>query len=123
MHEAVPVDPPVNLNFKFPIGPRRIPLKPINHVDCVKEISVWTKRLTTVKRVKSYHKQSVREAKANKSMPSSRKKTPPRSSNRKVQKHLNALTDIAYHRSRAADRVPLATKSGTTKISDCKGYL
>ena len=123
MRDAVPVDPPVNLNFKFPIGPRRTPLKPINHVDCVKEVSVWTKRSTTVKRLQSYHKQGYREARANKVMPSSRKKTPPRSSNRKVQKHLDQMTTIAYHRSRAADRVPLAKELGKTKTSVCKGYL
>ena len=41
---------PVNLYFKFPIGPRRNPLKPYNHVKCVKEVSVWTKRSTTVKK-------------------------------------------------------------------------
>ena len=56
MREAVPVDPPVNLNFKFPIGPHRTPLKPINHVDCVKEVSVRTKRSTAVKKLKSYQK-------------------------------------------------------------------
>ena len=56
-------------------------------------------------------------------MPSSRKKTPPRSSNRKVQKHLDAFTNIAYHRSRAAHRVPLPKESGQTLTSDCAGYL
>ena len=123
MRDAVPVDPPVNLNFKFPIGPCRTPLKPYNHVDCVKEVAVWTKRTTAVQRLKSYHKQSCREAKAHKSMPSSRKQTPPRSSNRKVQKHLNAVSNMMYHRSNAAKRVPLATKSGVTEVSDCKRYL
>ena len=123
MRDDVPVDPPVNLNFKFPIGPSRTPLKPINHVDCVQEVSVWTKRSTTVKRLQSYHKQGYREARANKVMPSTRKKTPPQSSNRKVQKHLEQMTNMAYHRSRAADRVILATESGTTDISVCKGYL
>ena len=33
------------------------------------------------------------------------------------------MAHIAYHRSRAADRVPLATESGKTDISDCKRYL
>ena len=33
------------------------------------------------------------------------------------------MTNIAYHRSRAADHVPLATELSTTKISVCKGYL
>ena len=65
MCNAIPVNPPVNLNFKFPIGPRRTPLKPYNHVECVKEVSVWTKRSTSVERLHSYHKQGYREAKAN----------------------------------------------------------
>ena len=52
----IPVNPPVNLNFKFPIGPRTYPLKPYNHVECVKEVSVWTKRSTSVKQLHSYHK-------------------------------------------------------------------
>ena len=94
--------PDVSLNFNFPIGPCRNPLKPYNHVDCVKEVSVWTDRSTTVDRLHSYHKQGHRVARANKSMPSSRKKTPPRSSNPKVQKHLNKMADMAYHRSKAA---------------------
>ena len=123
MRDDVPVDPPVNLNFKFPIGPSRTPLKPINHVDCVQEVSVWTKRSTTVKRLQSYHKQGYREARANKVMPSTRKKTPPRSSNRKVQKHLDAVTNMMYHRSRAAHRIPLANESGQTSTSGCAGYL
>ena len=123
MCNAIPVNPPFNLNFKFPIGPCRNPLKPYNHVECVKEVSVWTERSTTVKQLHSYHKQEHREAKANKSMPSSRKKTPPRSSNQKVQKHLNQMMNMAYHQSRAANRVPLAKESGKTEKSDCSGYL
>ena len=112
MCNAIPVNPPINLNFKSPIGPRRTPLKPYNHVDCVQEVSVWTNRSTTVNRLHSYHKQGHRVARANKSMPSSCKKTPPRLFNRKVQKHLNQMTNIAYHQSRAADRVPLTKESG-----------
>ena len=50
MCATIPVNPLVNLNFKFPIGPRRNPLKPYNHVECVKEASVWTKRSVTVKK-------------------------------------------------------------------------
>ena len=123
MRDAVPVDPPVNLHFKFPIVPCRTPLKPINHVDCVKEVLVWTKRSTAVKKLKSYHKQSYREARANKVMPSLRKKTPPRSSNRKVQKHLDQMKNMAYHQSRAADCVPLVKESETTDKSVCAGYL
>ena len=123
MCDAIPVDLPVNLNFKFPIGPRRNPLKPYNHVDCVQEVSVWTNRSTTVDRLHFYHKQGHRVARANKNMPSSRKKTPPRLSNRKVQKHLNQLTNMVYHRSRTHNRVPLAKESEKTEISDCKRYL
>ena len=108
MCDTIPINPPVNLNFKFPIGPRRTPLKPYNHVECVKEVSVWTKRSTSVKRLHSYYKQGHREARANKSMPSLRKKTPPRSSNRKVQKHLDQMTNMTYHQSRAANCVTLA---------------
>ena len=121
--DAIPVNQHVNLNFKFLIDPRRNPLKPYNHVDCVQEVSVWTNRSTTVQRLHSYHKQGHRKAKANKSMPSSRKKTPPRLSNRKVQKHLDQMTNMVYHWSRAANRVPLARESGTTEKSVCAGYL
>ena len=121
--DAKPVTQPINLNFKFPIGPRRNPLKPYNHVDCVQEVSVWTNRSTTVQQLHSYHKQGHRIKRENKSMPSSRKKPPPRSSNRKVQKHLDQMTNMAYHQSRAADRVPLARESGTTTKSICTGYL
>ena len=49
MCDAIPVIFPVNLKFKFPIGSRRNPLKPYNQVECVKVVSVWTKRSTTVK--------------------------------------------------------------------------
>ena len=49
MCNAIPVNLPVNLNFKFPIGSHIIPLKPYNYVECVTETSVWTKRSTTVK--------------------------------------------------------------------------
>ena len=49
MCDAIPVNLPVNLNFKFSIGPCRTLLKPYNHVECVKEVSVWTKRSTSVK--------------------------------------------------------------------------
>ena len=84
---------------------------------------MWTNRSTTVDRLHSYHKQGHRVARANKNMSSSRKKTPPRSSNPKVQIHLNKMAEMAYHRSNAADRVPLATESGTTNINDCRRYL
>ena len=109
--DTIPINPPVNLNFEFSIGPHTNTLKPYNHVAYVTETSVWTKRSTTVKQLYSYHKQGYREARANKSMSSSRKKTPPRLSNRKVQKHLNQMTNMAYHQSRAANRVPLAKSS------------
>ena len=33
------------------------------------------------------------------------------------------MTNKAYHRSRAADRVPLAKESGKTEKTFCKGYL
>ena len=56
-------------------------------------------------------------------MPSSRKKTPPRLSNRKVQKHLDQIPSMAYHRSRAAKRVTLAKESRKTEESACAGYL
>ena len=56
-------------------------------------------------------------------MPSSRKKTPLRLSNRKVQKHLDQMTNMAYHQSKAANRVPLAKESGKTVRSDCTRYL
>ena len=124
MCDDTPVMPDVNLNFNFPLGPyNRNPLKPYNHVYCVQEVSVWTDRSTTVNRLHSYHKQGHRVARANKNMPSSRKKTPPRSSNPKVQKHLNKMADMAYHRSKAADRLPLARESGKTNIGYCKRYL
>ena len=122
MCDDIPVIPDVNLNFNFPIGPRRNPLKPYNHVDCVQEVSVWTNCSTTMQQLHSYHKQGHRIARANKSMPSSRKKTPPRLSNRKVQKHLDQMTNMAYHQSRAADRVTLAKETGKTEISVCKGH-
>ena len=82
-----------------------------------------TKRSTSAQRLECYHKQGHRVERANKGMPSSRKKTPPRSSNRKVQKHLDAFTNIVYHQSRVAHRVPLAKESGQTSTSDCAGYL
>ena len=123
MCNDTPVMPDVNLNFNFPIGPCRNLLKPYNHIDCVQEVSVWTDCSTTVDRLHSYHKQGHRVARANKNMPSSRKQTPPRLSHPKVQKHLNKMADMAYHRSKAADRVPLATESGTTNINDCRRYL
>ena len=84
---------------------------------------MWTNRSTTVNQLQSYHRQGHRVERANKSMPSLRKKTPPRLSNWKVQKQLNQTTSMAYHRSNAADRVPLVTESGKTEISDCKHYL
>ena len=113
----------VNLNFNYPIGPCRNTLKPYNHVACVTEMSVWIKCSTTVQRLDCYHKQGHRVARANKSMSSSRKKTPPRSSNRKVQKHLDQITKTAYHQRRAIHRVHLAKESGQTPTSDCVGYL
>ena len=123
MCDVIPVNPPVNLNFKFPIGPCRNPLKLYNHIECVKEVSVWTKRSTSVKLLHGYYKKRHREAKTNKFMPSLRKKTPSRSSNRKVQKHLDQMTNMSYHQSREADRVPLAKDSSKTEKSVCKGYL
>ena len=36
MCNAVPVNPPVDLNFKFPISHSRTLLQPYNHVECVK---------------------------------------------------------------------------------------
>ena len=123
MCNAIPVNPPINLNFKFPIGPCTNPLKPYNHVECIKEVSVWTKCSASMKQLHSYHKQGHRETKSNKSVPPSCKKTPPRSSNRKVQKHLDQMTNMAYHQSRAADRVTLAKESGKTEKSICRGYL
>ena len=124
MCNDTPVMPDVNLNRNFPLGPyNRDPLKPYNHVDCVQEVSVWSDRATTLNRLHSYHTQAHRVARANKNMPSSRKQTPPLSSHPKVQKHLNKLADMAYHRSKAADRVPLARESRKTNIGDCKRYL
>ena len=121
--DDIPVNPLVNFNFNFPIGPCRSTLKPYNHVACVMERSVWTKRSTNVKRLHSYHKQGYREARANKSMPSSCKKTPPQSSNFKVQKHLDQITRTAYHQRRAAHRVTIAKEVGMTENSVCAGYL
>ena len=94
MCDAIPVNPPVNLNFKFPIGPCRNPLKLYNYIECVKEVSVWTKHWTTVDRLHSYHKQGHRGARANKSMSSSRKKISPRKGNRANQKLYSVLKDI-----------------------------
>ena len=56
-------------------------------------------------------------------MPSLRKKTPPRLSNRKVQKHLDQMTSMEYHQSRAVYLVTLAEESGKTEKSVCAGYL
>ena len=123
MCNTIPVNLPVNLNFKFPIGPRITPLKPYNHVECVKEVSLWTKRSTSVKRLHSYHKQGHRESRTKKSIPSLHKKTLLHLSNQKVQKHLDQMMNMAYHRSRAVDRVPLANGSGQTEKSVYKGYL
>lgn len=123
MCDAIPVNPPVNLNFKFQTGPWRTLFKPYNHVECIKEVSVWTKRSTTVKQLNSYHKQGHREASANKSMPSLRKKTPSRLSNQKVQKYLDQIMNMGYHQSRAADRITLAKELGKTEKSVCRGYL
>ena len=47
--DDIPVNLLVNLNLKYPIGPRRSTLKPYNHIACVTETSVWTKRSTTMK--------------------------------------------------------------------------
>ena len=123
IYNNIPVNPPVNFNFNYPIGPHRSTLKPYNHVVCVTETSVWTKRSTTVPEIHSYHKQGYREARANKSMTSSRKKTPPRSSNFNVQKHLDKMTRTVYHRSRADHRVVLAKELGMTADIVCAGYL
>ena len=53
----------------------------------------------------------------------SRKKTPPRSSNFKVQKHLNQMTRMTYHQSRAAHHVILAKEPEMTENSVYAGYL
>ena len=121
--DDIPVNPPVNLNFNCLIGPCRNTLKPYNHIACVTETSVWTKRSTTVQQLGCYHKQGHRVARAYKEMPSTCRKTLPRSSNRKVQKHLEAITKTAYHQSRAVHRVPLAKESCQTSTSVCAGYL
>ena len=84
---------------------------------------MWTHRLNTLNRLHSYHTQGHRVARANTSMPSLRKKTPPHLSNWKVQKHLNQTMNIVYHQSRAAGCVPLAKELGKTVISDRKRYF
>ena len=56
-------------------------------------------------------------------MPSSRKKTPPRLSNLKFQKHLDQMTRMVYHQSRAANCVTLATELGKTEKIICAGFL
>ena len=62
----------------------------------------------SLKGLNNYHNQGHRVARSNYSMSSVFKSTPPRSSNRKVQKHLDTNTRVEYHRIRDAHRVPLA---------------
>ena len=121
--DEIPVNPSVNVNFNYLIGPHRNTLKPYNHLACVTETSVWTNSSTSLKRVNSYHNQQHRVIRANHAMPSSCKSTPPRSSNRKVQKLLETMMRTEYHQSRDAHRVPLAKESGQTPTSITTSYL
>ena len=64
----ISVNPPVNVNINYPIGPRRNTLKPYNHVSYVTETSVWNKCSMSLQQLHSYHKQRHREANANHAM-------------------------------------------------------
>ena len=95
--DNIPVNSLINVNFKYPIGPYRITLKPYNHVVCVTVTFVWDKRSTSLKRVNNYHNQGHQVARANHAMLSSCKSTPTQLSNRKVQKYLDTMVRTEYH--------------------------
>ena len=116
--------PPLfNINHRYSTGSHRNSLKPYTHIVSVKATLVWETRSASLKQLTSFHNQRYQVASFNYSIPSACKATPPRSSNRKVQKHIDTLAKVEYHQSRDADRIPLASESGQTPTNVNAGYL
>ena len=119
-----PVTPILKTIYHNNIGPIRNPICPINDHSTVLEYNPWSTHKRALKRIEKFHVESFALAKLRHDMPSSPNRNPPkkRLSNPRVVSILKTMAEIAFHRTQAADRVPLASIANT-HVKTSKRYV